>query len=101
MLAFSTGGILYFFKKTRCMYLSWLCWVFVASLAFSGCGEQGLLVAVASLVAEPRLETMGSVVWAHGLCCPEACGIFPDQRSNPSPLHRQALGHRGARAIDF
>ena len=26
---------------------------------------------------------------AHGLCCSEACGIFPDQGPNPYPLHWQ------------
>ena len=26
---------------------------------------------------------------AHGLSCSMACGIFPDQGSNPSPLHWQ------------
>ena len=26
---------------------------------------------------------------AHGLSCPAACGIFPDQGSNPCPLHWQ------------
>ena len=60
MLAFSTGGILNLKKKTNCMYSFWLRWVFVASLAFSSCGERGLLpvvvcrllAVVASLVAE-------------------------------------------------
>ena len=28
-----------------------------------------------------------SAVVAHGLSCSVACGIFPDQRSNPCPLH--------------
>ena len=41
----------------------------------------------------------GSVVVAHGLSCPAACGIFPDQGSNPCPLHWQAdsqpLRHQG------
>ena len=42
----------------------------------------------------------GSVVVAHGPSCSEACGIFPDQGSNPCPLHRQAdfqpLHHQGS-----
>ena len=63
MLAFSTGGILYFFKKTSCMYLSRLCWVFVASLAFSGCGEQGLLFVVVCRL----LTVVASLVAEHGL----------------------------------
>ena len=29
----------------------------------------------------------GSVVVAHGPSCSVACGIFPDQVSNPCPLH--------------
>ena len=67
--------------------------------AFSSCGEQGLLfvvvhrllIVVASLVAEHRLlGTQASVVVVHGLSCSEECGIFPDQGSNPCPLHWQA-----------
>ena len=43
----------------------------------------------------------GSVVAvAHGLSCSAACGIFPDQGSNPCSLHRQAdsqpLRHQGS-----
>ena len=42
----------------------------------------------------------GSVVVAHGLSCSAACGIFPDQGSNPCPLHWQAdsqpLRHQGS-----
>ena len=37
---------------------------------------------------------------AHGLSCSAACGIFPDQGSNPYPLHWQAdsqpLRHQGS-----
>ena len=84
--------------------------------AFSSCSEQGLLfvvvrrlIAVASLVAEHRLQarrlqqlwhvgsvvvahglqSTGSVVVAHGLSCSTACGIFLDQDLNPCPLHWQ------------
>ena len=42
----------------------------------------------------------GSVVVAHGLSCSAACGTFPDQGSNPCPLHWQAdsqpLHHQGS-----
>ena len=42
----------------------------------------------------------GSVIVAHGPSCSTACGIFPDQGSNPRPLHRQAdsqpLHHQGS-----
>ena len=51
---------------------------------------RGLLIAVASLVVEHRLWSADSVVVAHGLSCSAACGIFPDQGSNPCPLHWQA-----------
>ena len=58
----------------------------------------GLLVAVASLIAEHELWACGlsscvsgaPVILAHGLIsCSEACGIFPDKGSNTSPLHWQ------------
>ena len=39
----------------------------------------GLLVVVASLVAELRLSGRGN---QSSLSCSEACGIFPDQESN-------------------
>ena len=62
--------------------------------AFSSCGEQGLLlvavcgllIVVAFLVAW-ALGAQASVVVAHGLSCSAACGTFPDQGSNPCPLH--------------
>ena len=46
--------------------------------AFSACGR-GLLTVVASLVAEHRLCSAGSVVVVHRLNCLAACEIFPDQ----------------------
>ena len=96
--------------------------------AFSSCGKwgllfiavRGLLIAVASLIAEyglqvrglqqlwltgsvvvaRGLQSAGSVVVAHRLSCSVACGIFPDQGSNPCPLHWQAdslpLHHQGS-----
>ena len=46
------------------------------------------------------LGYMGSVVVAHRLSCPTACGIFPDQVLNPCLLHWQAdslpLDHQGS-----
>ena len=59
----------------------WLCWVFVAAC--------GLSLVVAS-AGYSLLRCAGSVVVAHGLSCSAACGIFPDQGSNPCPLHWQA-----------
>ena len=54
------------------------------------CSEWGLLslVRVASLVTEHGLRgVQASVVVAHGPHCLLACGIFPDQESNPCPPH--------------
>ena len=71
--------------------------------ALSSCGEggyslvamRGLLIAVASLFVE-----LGSVVVGHGLSCPVAYGIFPDQGLNPCCLHwwadSQPLDHQGS-----
>ena len=36
------------------------------------------------------LEPMGSAAVGHGLSCSLACGIFPNQGSNPCPLRWQA-----------
>ena len=90
-------------------YLFWLCWVFVCCLwDFSSCGEPGLLilamgrllVAVASLVSEHRLQSAGSVAVEHGLSCCVTCEIFWDQGLNPRALHWRAysypLDHQGS-----
>ena len=87
----------------------WLHWVFITAWAFSGCGEWGLpssygaqaphcggfsccqawaLGAWASGDVMCRLYS--SVVVAHRPSYPMACRIFPDQGSNPCPLHGQA-----------
>ena len=42
-----------------------------------------------SVVATHRLQSEGSVVVEHGLSFCTACGIFQDQGSNPCPLHWQ------------
>ena len=49
-----------------------------------------ILIVAASLVAEHGLYTQASAAGAPGLSCCAACGIFPDQGSNPCPLHWQA-----------
>ena len=75
---------------------------------FSSCGKLGLrlvaehelLTAVSSLVAEHGLQSLDSVVVAHGLSCSAACRIFLGQGSNLCPLNWQAdsylLYHRGS-----
>ena len=81
--------------------------------AFSSCGKWGpLLITVAGLsLSRPLLlQSTGSrcadsVIVAHGPSCSAACGIFPDQGSNPCPLHWQAdsqpLRHQGSPVCRF
>ena len=75
------------FKKIFLNYLfifSSLClrWCLRAFSSYSEPGQLlvatcGLLIAVASLVAEHRLWHTGSVVVVHRLSCSKACGTFP------------------------
>ena len=59
-----------------------------------------LLTAVTSLLAECGLSTRGLISSAQ-LGHSTACGIFPDQGSNPSPLRWQVgiLTHRATREV--
>ena len=63
--------------------------------ALSSCGKRGPL-----LLRSTGSRHAGSVIVAHGPSCSAACGIFPDQGSNPCPLHWQAdsqpLCHQGS-----
>ena len=58
-----------------------------------------------SVVAACWPYDMGSEVAAHRLSCSEACGIFPDQGSDPCPLHWQVdsypLCHQGSLLFCF
>ena len=68
------------------MVFLWLWQVGAALVA-----AHGLLIAVASLVAERGLEgAWASVVVAHRLSCSEARGISLDRGLNPCVLHWQA-----------
>ena len=66
-----------------------------------GC-VHGVLAALASLVVEHRLSrAWAPVVGAHGLTCPVACGISPDQGAVSPALAGRALtpgplGHQGS-----
>ena len=87
----------------------WLCWVFVSvrglSLVVARRGHSSSRCAGLSL-SRPLLlritgsRRTGSVIVAHGPSCSVACGIFPDQGSNPCALHWQAdsqpLRHQGS-----
>ena len=87
----------------------WLCWVFVSvrglSLVAASGGHSssrcaGLSLSGPLLLRSTGSRRAGSVVVAHRPSCSAACGIFPDQGSNPCPLHWQAdsqpLCHREA-----
>ena len=87
----------------------WLCWVFVSvqglSLVAASWGHSssrcaGLSLSRPLLLRSTGSRRAGSVVVAHGPSCSVACGIFPDQGSNPCPLHWQAdsqpLHHQGS-----
>ena len=77
----------------------WLCWVSVSargpSLAVASGGHSssrcaGLSLSRPLLLWSTGSRRAGSVVVAHGPGCSAACGILPDQGSNPRPLHWQA-----------
>ena len=60
----------------------------------------GLSLSQPLLLRSTGSRRTGSVIVAHGPSCSVACGIFPDQGSNPCPLHWQAdsqpLRHQGS-----
>ena len=98
----------HFFFLQNFIYL-WLCWVFVsvrgpspvvASGGHSSSLCAGLSVSRPLLLWSTGSRRAGSVVVAHGPSRSVACGIFPDQGSNPCPLHWQAdsqpLRHQGS-----
>ena len=101
---------LFFYLFIFYLFLAVLVLRFCAK-AFPSCGKwgplfiavRGPLTIVASLVGSTGSRRAGSVVVAHGLSCSAACGILPDQGSNPCPLHWQAdsqpLRHQGSPEI--
>ena len=60
----------------------------------------GLSLSRPLLLRSTGSRCAGSVVVAHGPSCSAACGILPNQGSNPCPLHWQAdsqpLRHQGS-----
>ena len=95
-------------------FFFWLCWVFVSvrglSLVAASGGHSslrcmGLSLSRPLLLRSTGSRRAGSVVVAHGPSCSVACGIFPDQGSNPCPLHWQAdsqpLRHQGSPILFF
>ena len=99
---------LFFFFNYLFIYL-WLCWVLVSvrglSLVAASGGHSsswcaGLSLSQPLLLRSTGSRRAGSVIVAHGPSCSAACGIVPDQGSNPCPLHWQAdsqpLRHQGS-----
>ena len=72
----------------------------VASGGHSSSRCAGLSLSRPLLLRSTGSRHAGSVVVAHGPSCSAACGILPDQGSNPCPLHWQAdsqpLRHQGS-----
>ena len=96
------------------LFIFWLCWVFVSvrglSLVAASGGHSSSRCAGLSLSWPLLLRSTGSrrtasVAVAHGHSCSAACGILPDQGSNPCPLHWQAdsqpLCHQGSPYLLF
>ena len=90
------GGV---YSWLRCAGLS-LRWPLLLRSTGSRCTGFRSCGTWASVVAARGLQSAGSAAVAHGPSCSVACGIFPDQGSNPCPLHWQAdsqpLRHQGS-----
>ena len=106
----------FFFKLINLfiLFFFWLCWVFVsvrglspvvASGGSSSSRCAGLSPSRPLLLRSTGSRRAGSAAVAHGPSRSAACGILPDQGSNPCPLHRQAdsqpLRHQGSPQIIF
>ena len=109
LLRLSISSWMNFFLNFIYFIYLWLCWVFVSvwglSLVAASGGHSSSRCAGLSLSWPLPLRSTGSrragsAIVAHGLSRSAACGIFPDQDSNPCPLHWQAdsqpLRHQGS-----
>ena len=92
----------------------WLCWILVSvrglSLVVASGGHSssrctGLSLSRPLLLRSTGSRRAGSAAVAHRPSCSAACGIFPDQGSNPCPLHWQAdsqpLRHQGSPGREY
>ena len=108
------GQFFGFLKNFYLFIYFWLCWIFVsvrglspvvASGGHSSSGCTGLSLWQLLLLRSTSSRRAGSVVVAHGPSHSAACGILPDQDSNPCPLHWQAdsqpLHHQGSPQDSF
>ena len=98
-LFFLSKAIPFFLNFIYLFIHFWLCWVFVyvrglslvaASGGHSSSWYVGLSLSRPLLLRSTSSRRAGSVIVAHGPSHSAACGIFPDQGSNPCPLHWQA-----------
>ena len=98
-----------FFKFIYLFIYFWLCRVLVSVRGLSpvaASGDHSSLRCTGLSLSRPLSlwstgsRRAGSVLVAHGPSCSAACGIFPDQGSNPCPPHWQAdsqpLRHQGS-----
>ena len=105
----SVGCLFFNFLFIYLFIYLWLCWVFVSvrglSLVAASGGHSssrcaGLSLSRPLLLRSTSSRRAGSVTVAHRPSCSAACGIFPDQGSNPCALHWQAdsqpLRHQGS-----
>ena len=106
--------LIFFFKFIYLFIYFWLCWVFVsvrglspvaASGGHSSSRCTGLSLSRPLLLRSTDSRRTGSAIVAHGPSRSAACGILPDQGSNPCPLHWQAdsqpLRHQGSPTFNF
>ena len=96
LFLFFKNLFIYLFIYFYCLLACLLCWVFVSvqgpSPAAASGGHSSLRRAGLSLSRPLPLRSTGSrragsAVVAHGPSRSAACGILPDQGSNPCPLH--------------
>ena len=109
----SICGHFFFFFFNLFIYF-WLCCLFVSVWGLSPVvASGGHSSSRCAGLSPPRPLSLrstgsrhaGSVVVAHGPSRSGACGILPDQGSNPCPLHWQAdsqpLRHQGSPVVTF
>ena len=114
---YDTFCTFFFFKVIQFLFIYfylWLCWVLVSARGLSPVAASGghsssrcagLSLLWPLLLRSTGSRRAGSVIVAHGPSCSAACGIFPDQGSNPCALHWQAdsqpLRHQGSPSLWF
>ena len=91
---YAAGFIFFFFLNYYLFIYFWLCWVFVSArglppAAASGGHSSSRCAGLYRCLSlrSTGSRRAGSVAVAHGPSCSAACGILPDQGSNPCPLH--------------